>query len=278
MDIQKAIERITEAETIFDRAGTVIGSYETDKTAFLAIQPEIKKLSDYYESPEWKCDFELDEQGLLPDGLKRGVLSEDGIYDLLEANRELLAAMMADAGLETERLLLRPWHEDDAEECFRYAKDPEVGPITGWPVHTSVENSRQVIRDVLSVPETYAIIWKETGLPIGAISLMFRSNLAKEDDECELGYWIGVPYWGKGIMTEAARELMRHAFEDLNAERIWCGYYDGNERSKRVQEKCGFIYRLTNENVQVPLMGETRTEHISLITKEEWQRSCSKTC
>ena len=60
--------------------------------------------------------------------------------------------------LETERLILRPWEEADAEECYQYVKDPRVGPIAGWPVHTSVENSRQVIRDVLMVPETYAIV------------------------------------------------------------------------------------------------------------------------
>ena len=62
--------------------------------------------------------------------------------------------------LETERLLLRKWEESDAEECYRYAKDPRVGPIAGWPVHTSVEISRQVIRDILAVPETYAIVLK----------------------------------------------------------------------------------------------------------------------
>ena len=56
--------------------------------------------------------------------------------------------------LQTQRLILRPWSEDDAEECYKYAKDPQVGPIAGWPVHTGVENSRQVIRDVLTAPET----------------------------------------------------------------------------------------------------------------------------
>ena len=48
--------------------------------------------------------------------------------------------------LETERLILRPWKEDDAESLYKYAKNPEVGPIAGWPVHTSVENSREIIK------------------------------------------------------------------------------------------------------------------------------------
>ena len=48
--------------------------------------------------------------------------------------------------LETERLILRPWNEGDAESLYKYAKDPEVGPVAGWPVHTSVENSREIIK------------------------------------------------------------------------------------------------------------------------------------
>ena len=171
--------------------------------------------------------------------------------------------------LETERLILRPWEESDAGECYKYAKDPRVGPAAGWPVHTDIENSRQIIRDILSAPETYAIVLKETGLPVGSIGL-HRNDLAESDDEAELGYWIGVPYWGLGLVPEAARELLRHAFEDLKLERIWCGYYEGNEKSKRVQEKLGFRYQRTTEEVFVPQMGETRKGHVNLMTKEEW--------
>ena len=171
--------------------------------------------------------------------------------------------------LETERLILRPWEETDAEECFRYAKDPRVGPIAGWPVHTSVENSRQIIRDVLAVPETYAIVLKETGRPIGSIGL-HRNDLAEKADEMELGYWLGVPYWGRGLVPEAARELLRHAFEDLELARVWCGYYDGNEKSKRVQEKLGFRYQWTSDHAPVPQLGVTRAGHVNLLTKEEW--------
>lgn len=172
--------------------------------------------------------------------------------------------------LETKRLILRPWEETDAEECYKYAKDPQVGPAAGWPVHTSVENSRQVIKRILAVPETYAIVLKETGLPIGSIGL-HHNDLAKSDDEAELGYWIGAPYWGRGLVPEAAKEVLRHAFENLKLTRVWCAYYDGNEKSKRVQKKLGFKYQWTNESVPVMQTGETRKGHVNLMTRDDWE-------
>ena len=174
---------------------------------------------------------------------------------------------------ETERLILRPWEEADAEECYRYAQNPQVGPIAGWAAHTSVENSREIIKTVLSAPETYAVVLKTTGLPVGSIGLMLgkASNIGLPDIEGEIGYWIGVPYWGQGLIPEAVRELMRYGFEDLSLEKMWCGYFDGNEKSKRVQEKCGFRYHHTKENVPCAIEGLLRTEHITCITREEWE-------
>ena len=60
--------------------------------------------------------------------------------------------------LETERLILRPWEDKDAEELYRYAKDPQVGPSAGWPPHTSVENSLEIIHSVFAEPETCAVV------------------------------------------------------------------------------------------------------------------------
>ena len=174
--------------------------------------------------------------------------------------------------METERLLLRAWKESDAETLFLYASDPRVGPIAGWPPHTGVENSREIIRKVLAVPETYAIVLKKTGLPVGCISLKLddKTNLTEKDDECEIGYWLGVPYWGQGIMTEAGNEILRHAFEDLGMKKVWAGYYDGNLRSKRVQEKLGMVYHHTSQEVPVPLMNEIRIGHVNVISRESW--------
>ena len=173
--------------------------------------------------------------------------------------------------LETDRLILRPWVEDDAEELYKYAKDPDVGPMAGWSVHTSVENSREIIRSVLSAPETYAVCRKETSKPVGSIGL-HRNDLATQDDEYELGYWLGKPYWGQGLIPEASREVLRYAFEDLGMNRIWCGYYDGNEKSRRVQVKLGFEYQRRTEGIEVKLLNEVRTGHSNLMTKERWQK------
>jgi RimJ/RimL family protein N-acetyltransferase len=175
---------------------------------------------------------------------------------------------------ETERLNLRPWRAEDAEGLYEYAKDPRVGPIAGWPVHTSVEDSTEIIKSVLAVSETYAVCLKSDDRAIGSIGLMIgsKSNIGLPEDEAEIGYWIGVPFWGQGLIPEAVRTIMQYAFETLEMKKLWCGYFDGNVKSKRVQEKCGFVHHHTKENMPWPLMGDVRTEHITCITKEQWRR------
>lgn len=201
--------------------------------------------------------------------------------------------------LHTSRLTLRPWREEDAESLFTYAKDSAVGPIAGWPAHKSVEESLYVIQNVFSVPETYAICLNadevaalkteaEAGkvpdvnhgqalidIPIGAISLKLNghTDMTDRDDECELGYWLGKPFWGRSYMPEAAEALLRHGFEDLGMTTIWCGYYDGNQKSKRVQEKLGFAYHHTCDEVEVPLMKEVRIGHTNYMTRQMWKES-----
>ena len=116
--------------------------------------------------------------------------------------------------IETERLIIRPWQKSEAAILFKYASDPDIGPIAGWPPHSSVENSLEIIHTVFSAP---------------------------------------------------ARCL-----KDLMLDAVWCGYYDGNTKSKRVCEKCGFRYHHTNRDIISPL-GDKRTEHFYIMTKEEYQ-------
>lgn len=174
--------------------------------------------------------------------------------------------------LETERLVLRAWKDSDAQELYKYAKDPLVGPIAGWSPHTSVENSLDIIRTILSAPETYAVVLKETNKVVGSAGILFPSqgNTPMSETEAEIGYWIGVPYWGQGLIPEVVSELLRRCFEDLGRTAIWCGYYDGNTKSKRVQEKCGFIFHHTEKDKPYERMNDIRTEHFTYQTKEQW--------
>lgn len=174
--------------------------------------------------------------------------------------------------IETERLILRPWRETEAPVLFRYAADPDIGSAAGWPPHTSVENSLEIIRTVFSAPETYAVVLKDTCEPVGSCGIMFSDSLHSADmkqGEAEIGYWIGKPYWGQGLIPEAVRALLSRCFCDLALDAVWCGYYDGNTKSKRVCEKCGFRYHHTNNDIISPL-GDKRTEHFYIITKDDY--------
>ena len=176
--------------------------------------------------------------------------------------------------LETTRLTLRPWRESDAAALFRYARDPSVGPRAGWTAHGSVEESRQVIREVLAVPESYAIVLKRRAgdLPVGAIALMFgaTSELARSSREAELGYWVGRPLWGQGLVPEAAAALLEHAFSDLRLDAVWASYYEGNEQSRRVQEKLGFVPERIIESLPRPRLGDAVRAHVNALTRERW--------
>ena len=77
------IERITNMESLFDKSEEVVKRLETALKDFAEIENDIAELEAYYNSPQWRKDFEADEAGKLPKDLKRGVLSEDGLYDLL---------------------------------------------------------------------------------------------------------------------------------------------------------------------------------------------------
>ena len=161
-------------------------------------------------------------------------------------------AEKARQGFQTERLLLRPWREDDAEALFKYASDPEVGPRAGWPPHKSVEESLEIIRTVFHNDTNWAIELKETGEAIGCVGYLpaSASNLKISEDQAELGYWIARPYWGQGICTEAMRMIVDYCFNEKGFTTLWGDYFLDNPASGRVMEKCGFVD--TGEETRCP--------------------------
>ncbi len=171
--------------------------------------------------------------------------------------------------LETDRLVLRSWEITDAGELYELAKDPAVGPIAGWPPHGSVEETAQIIRDILSAPETFCVTLKETGKIVGCAGFNFGevASMKLSGDEGELGYWIGKPFWGRGYATEAARRVVEHGFNDLGLLGIWGGYYEGNDRSCNVQKKLGFQDRGCVRGVYVEPLGEKRDMHLLYLER-----------
>ncbi len=171
--------------------------------------------------------------------------------------------------LETKRLILRPWEEKDAADLYEYAKDPDVGPAAGWPVHTSVEDSLRVIREVLGAPDNWAVVPREMGIPVGAIGFK-KTDVEKDCQDLEVGYWMGKPFWGKGYIPEAVREVLRYGFEDKGQARIWVCHYEENSKSRRVIEKCGFPFQ--QEYLKTDPLGVTHTCRYYAMTREEWGR------
>jgi RimJ/RimL family protein N-acetyltransferase len=144
--------------------------------------------------------------------------------------------------METERIILRPWHDDDAEVLFKYASDPDVGPRAGWPPHQSVEESLHIIRTIFHSDHIWAIEWKETGEPIGCIGYYAygESNIDIGKNDAETGYWIAKPYWNQGICTEALNLVIDYCFHEKGFQTLWCDFFIDNPASGRVMEKCGF--------------------------------------
>nr|WP_121271820.1 GNAT family N-acetyltransferase [Pedobacter schmidteae] len=174
--------------------------------------------------------------------------------------------------LTTERLILRPWVASDAADLYKYAKDERIGPIAGWAPHKSVEESAEIIKTVFSKKEVFAVALKEDNHAIGCIGILMGkdSNFPISEEEGEVAYWIGVPFWGQGLIPEALNAIIAHAFETLKLKELWCGFFEENEKSKRAQEKCGFKHSHIVENQYNQFMNDYHVEYISRLSRVEW--------
>ncbi|QAT41783.1 GNAT family N-acetyltransferase [Aminipila luticellarii] len=172
--------------------------------------------------------------------------------------------------LETERLILRPFTTDDAEGLFAYASNPNVGPRAGWKPHADVEESRRIICELFLTDRFWAVIEKQSGKLIGSIGLETdkrRPDIASR----ELGYSLAEECWGKGIMTEAAKEAIRYAFEEMKLDVVAICTSLTNERSAGVIRKCGFKYEGTERSCYKIYDGSLRDSRCFSLLKSEWE-------
>lgn len=178
--------------------------------------------------------------------------------------------------ITTKRLFLIPWHASDAKELYELAKDPEIGPLCGWEPHKTLEDSKQVLANVLSDKSCYAVKDMRTGHLIGSMSLDFEEisdskDFSKQLHQAEIGYWIGRPYWGQGLAPEGAQALSVYAFEEYGVDQVIIRYLERNKRSASVARKCGF----TEAEIFTDLNKYTGKEEqfgISKLTRADWER------
>jgi RimJ/RimL family protein N-acetyltransferase len=139
------------------------------------------------------------------------------------------------AVLETARLVLRAPRCEDAKAIARLANDRRIAENTARVPHPyGIDDAERFIAAInrQDGEATFAILRGDV--------LIGASGVDPRDGAAEIGYWLGVAYWGQGYATEAVRAVVDHAFADLGHEALQAGARVSNPASRRVLEKCGF--------------------------------------
>jgi ribosomal-protein-alanine N-acetyltransferase len=146
--------------------------------------------------------------------------------------------------LETERLLLRKFTLDDAEDVFDYASEPDVSRFVPWEAHQSIDDSYNFIDYVLKQYEAgklapWAIVFKRNGKVIGTIDFVawFPHHF-----RAEIGFILSKEYWGQGLIVEAAAKVIQFGFERMELNKIEASCMVENIQSQRVLQKLGMRF------------------------------------
>ena len=142
--------------------------------------------------------------------------------------------------LQTERLRIRAYSESDIPELVRLIGSHEVAATTLRIAHPYTEHDARAFLELAEEPSKLwlAITLKADGQQIGGIGL----RIDHDQHHAELGYWLGVPYWGHGYATEAASEVLRYGFEELGMHRIFASHFKHNPASGHILKKIGMRY------------------------------------
>ena len=176
--------------------------------------------------------------------------------------------------LETDRLILRKMTLDDAEAVFAYASDPEVSRYVIWETHRSVEDSKACLELVLEKYRNggdpdWGIVYKGDHCFVGTCGIV---GVNAEHARAELGYALSRDYWGRGIMVEAVRAMIRFGFERMDLNRIEARCIIENTASARVMEKAGMAYEGTLRQREYIKGAYRDIELYAILRGEFWGR------
>lgn len=146
--------------------------------------------------------------------------------------------------LQTERLTLRPWRETDLEDFYAYASVDGVGQMAGWTPHKDKAESQSILSRFIAGKHVFAL--EHRGRVIGSLGIEKYNEAHYPELENlrgrEIGYVLSKAYWGRGLMPEAVKAVIRYLFDTVQLDFILGGHFDWNRQSARVIEKCGFQY------------------------------------
>lgn len=173
------------------------------------------------------------------------------------------------------RVELSPWREEMIPAVYEYARDPRIAANLRdvFPSPYRYEDAEDFVRDCAVREGQRGRLCRAIlvdGALAGSIGIFVQEDVYRRS--AELGYWLGVPWWGKGVMTEAVRTICRQAFQTFDIVRIYAEPFARNAGSCRVLEKAGF----TLEGVLrrgVYKGGEILDSKVYALLREEWERT-----
>ena len=141
--------------------------------------------------------------------------------------------------IETKRLILRDFSQEDLNDLFAYAQSDKVGPMAGWKPHDSIEESQKILNMFIEENEVWAIEDKHLNKVIGSIGL-HKDSRRNNPKALMLGYVLSEEYWGKGLMVEACRAVLNYGFNECDLGLISIYHFPFNTQSESVIHKLGF--------------------------------------
>ena len=170
--------------------------------------------------------------------------------------------------IRTERLVLRPFVPEDAPAVYRLAGEREIALNTATIPHPYTEE--MAVKFIATHQDDYdanksLTLAIDDGELVGTIGLAFTPD----EDRAEIGYWIGVPYWGRGYASEAGRAVVRYGFEELGLNRIYAEVFSRNPASARVLQKIGMRHEGTHR-AHIVKWGEAVDVEMYGVVRGEW--------
>jgi ribosomal-protein-alanine N-acetyltransferase len=176
--------------------------------------------------------------------------------------------------IETRRLIIREYREDDFAHVHEYCRDPEVSRHMLWGPNSEAQTMDFIRRAVEHAGEEQrhnfelAVESKETQRVIGGISLRIKNAAHREAD---IGYCYSPTVWGQGIGTEAAQAMLKFGFEKLGLHRIWATCDIDNKGSEAIMGKIGMNKEAHFRQNEL-LKGKWRDTFLYAILDEEWKK------